>query len=519
MERRERSHDGETSPDGLTGEPNAGVSRRGLMAGAGMAAASMLAACASTAQVQGGPSQEDAPPALATIPVKWVSTTKDRPWREITTGIEKIPLKRLVDFHVGLTAEALQTIDGFGACFNEQGWQALSALKTADRETLLHDFFEKDAGANFSICRMPIGANDYALDWYSHNETPGDFAMSNFSIERDRKALIPYIMAARAIRLDLALWASPWSPPTWMKTNGHYACAAPRPGAPGNGIRPDQVRKEGEDTFIQEERYFRAYALYFQRFVEEYGRLGVKIGMVMPQNEFNSPQAFPSCTWTPEGLARFLPFLGEAMGRTGTDIFLGTLERSDPNLFERVHADTHTRRLIRGAGVQWAGRQAAPFIHRAHPDLKIYQTEQECGNGLNDWRFARYSWTMMKDFMRAGASVYDYWNPVTPTGGVSTWGWPQNSMVSVDLASGAYTINPDYYVFKHLSHFVKPGARRIGTSSIAGYDNILAFRNPDGGSVIVVQNDMTEAMPLHITIGPDTFRCVLPADSFNTLVI
>lgn len=508
-----------TSPDGLTAKPRDGISRRSLMAGAGVAAVGALAACATSAQVQGNAPQTVAAPSLATVPARWVSTTRDRPWREITTGLEKIPLQRLLDFHIGLTAETFQTIDGFGACINEQGWQALSALKASDRETLLHEFFAKDAGANFSICRMPIGANDYALDWYSFNETPSDFAMSTFSIERDRKALIPYIKAAQAIRPDLAMWASPWSPPTWMKTNGHYACAASRFGAPSNGIRPDQVRKEGEDTFIQEERYFRAYALYFQRFVEEYGKLGVKIGMVMPQNEFNSPQAFPSCTWTPEGLARFLPFLGEAMGKTGTDIFLGTLERADPKLFERIYADARVRPLIKGVGAQWAGRQAAPFIHHAHPELKIYQTEQECGNGLNDWRFARYSWTMMKDFMRAGANVYDYWNPVTPTGGVSTWGWPQNSMVSIDLASGAHTINPDYYVFKHLSHFVKPGAKRIGTSTVAGYDNVLAFRNPDGGRVIVVQNDLAEAMPLHFTIGADTLRCVLPADSFNTIVI
>ena len=310
----------------------------------------------------------------------------------------------------------IQTIEGFGGCLHEKGWQAVSALKPQDRESLMHELFAPGAGANFSICRIPIGANDYALDWYSHDETPGDFSMSQFSIARDHKLIIPFLKAAQAVQPDLRLWASPWSPPTWMKTNGHYACARPFMGLPDNGLRQDQVRREGQDTFIQEERYFRAYALYFQRFVEEYRKLGLPIGMVMPQNEFNSAQVFPSCTWTPEGLARFIPYLGEALSGTGTEIFFGTLERPDPALFEKVYADPRVRPLIKGVGAQWAGRQAIPFIHQAHPELKIYQCEQECGNGLNDWRFARFSWTMMKDFLRAGASVYDYWNVATEAG-------------------------------------------------------------------------------------------------------
>lgn len=494
-----------------------GFSRRGLMAAAGLLAAG-LGARAASAQDQiraaGGPAVQPAAPAT------WVCTTKDHPWRTVSSGLEAFKPAAISDIHVMVSPqETYQTIDGFGGCLHEKGWQAMSALKPQDREALMSELFAPGVGANLRICRVPIGANDYALDWYSHNETAGDFAMTKFSIDRDRKLIIPFLKAAQRLQPDLALWASPWSPPTWMKANGHYACARPRMGLPDNGLREDQVRKEGEDAFIQDERYFRAYALYFRRFVEEYRKLGLPIGMVMPQNEFNSAQVFPSCTWTPEGLARFIPFLGEEMAKAGVDIFFGTLERGDPALFEQVYADPKVRPLIKGVGAQWAGRRAAPFIHRAHPELKIYQSEQECGNGVNDWRFARFTWTMIKDFMHAGASVYDYWNVATEKGGVSTWGWSQNSMISVDLKSGDYAINPDYYVFKHLSHFVQPGAQRIGTLSFAGYENLLAFRNPDGRVVIVVQNDMAQAAPLNITIAGSTLRAVLPADSFNTIVI
>ena len=496
-----------------------GLGRRGFIAAAGALTAELWTGTAS-AQDQTQRKDADEASARAFVPATWVSTTKDQPWRKITTGLEKVTIKGFPDINVILMPQQVhQTMEGFGGCLHEKGWRALSALKPQDRESLMHELFAPDAGANLSICRIPIGANDYALDWYSHNETAGDFSMVKFSIARDHKLIIPFLQAAKALQPNLALWASPWSPPTWMKTNGHYACSQPMMGLPDNGLRADQVRKEGEDTFIQEERYFRAYALYFRRFVEEYRNLGLSIGMVMPQNEFNSAQVFPSCTWTPEGLARFIPYLGEALSALGTEIFFGTLERSDPTLFEKVYADPRVRPLIRGVGAQWAGRQAIPFIHHAHPELKIYQSEQECGNGLNDWRFARFTWTMMKDFLRAGASVYDYWNVATETGGRSSWGWTQNSMISVDLKTGAYAVNPDYYVFKHLSHFVRKGAQRIGTLSFFGYENLLAFQNPDGHLVVVVQNDMTEAMPLSMTIGPNTFRAVLPADSFNTIVI
>jgi hypothetical protein len=84
-----------------------------------------------------------------------------------------------------------------------------------------------------------------------------------------------------------------------MKIGKHYAQALAWPGQPSNGILPDQHGKEGVDSFIQEDRYFPAYARYFHRYVEEYAKAGVPISMVMPQNEFNSAQPFPSCCWTP----------------------------------------------------------------------------------------------------------------------------------------------------------------------------------------------------------------------------
>jgi len=97
--------------------------------------------------------------------------------------------------------------------------------------------------------------------------------------------------------------------------------------------------------------------------------------------------------------------------------------------------------------------------------LKIYQTEHECGNGKNSWAYAEYGWDLMKHYFLNGANAYMYWNISLLDNGVSTWGWKQNSLASVNKENKTYTFNNDYYLIKHVSHFVKPGAVLLKTSS------------------------------------------------------
>ena len=116
---------------------------------------------------------------------------------------------------------AYQSIIGFGGCFNELAWTALQAVSPPLRDEAMKALFDK-AGCNFTACRMGIGANDFALAWYSLDETPDDYDMAHFTIEEDEKTLIPYLKAALAIQPKLAVWGVPWSPPQWMKTNNSY---------------------------------------------------------------------------------------------------------------------------------------------------------------------------------------------------------------------------------------------------------------------------------------------------------
>lgn len=451
--------------------------------------------------------------------VTWVITTKTVPWLmrkgpEVETGFS-------VPNVIVRTESPRQVIEGFGATFNELGWTSLAALDVEARDGILREMFAPGAGANFTLCRMPVGANDLSRGWYSYDEVPGDFALEHFSIANDLQTLVPFIRSALAHQPNLRLWASPWSPPTWMKTNKHYAGAMPLPGFQNvsNGLQPEQVGKEGTDMFLQEDRYFRAYASYFGRFVDEYRKQGITISMVMPQNEFNSPQVFPSCTWTPEGLARFIAYLGPEMARRGVEVFVGTLERPDDRLVEVSLSDPDAGKYIKGVGVQWAGKRAIAAIHRLHPDLRLYQSEQECGDGRNDWRYCRYAWSQMKHYLGNGASAYLYWNLSVQQGGLSSWGWAQNSLVTVDTTAKTFVYNHEYYLMKHVSHFVRPGARVLETSSYNGYENQLAFANPDGSLVVVMQNDLGEELPVRLMIGGRIIAPTLPADSFNTFVM
>lgn len=454
-------------------------------------------------------------------PVKWFVTTASKPWQRAAAPA----LAPLIASPLALEATIAlgapqQTIDGFGGAFSELGWQALSGLRPDRCDAALDALFgsELGSGAALTMARTPMGASDFARKWYSYAETPGDFPLDHFSVANDRDTLIPYIRAALDVRPSLRVWGSPWSPPTWMKRNGHYAAAPAWPGQPSNGIRPDQLGREGEDMFILEPRYLDAYARYFRRYVEAYRDEGIRISAVMPQNEFNSPQPFPSCCWTPKGLSQFLPHLGREMEKVDVDILLGTLERAKPGLIDEVLADPEAGPLVKGVGVQWAGKGALSAIHARHPQLPIWGSEQECGRGTNDWHYARYGWDLMKTYFRAGTTAWHYWNMVLPKANISTWGWPQNSLIHTDGA-GDFRLTHDYWVLRHLSAFVKPGARFIPAPSFVGYENQLAFRNPDGSLVLVVQNALSDPLPMTFGIGKQQLAVTLPADSFSTITI
>jgi glucosylceramidase len=136
-----------------------------------------------------------------TAKMEWVSTTFDNPWQVVEAVAADSPAEASVV--VDLKA-VNQAVEGFGTCFNELGWTSLSELSEADRTAILQDLFTPD-GLNLTMARMPLGANDFSVDFYSYDEVPGDFALEHFSIDRDREMLIPFIRAAKAVNPALRI--------------------------------------------------------------------------------------------------------------------------------------------------------------------------------------------------------------------------------------------------------------------------------------------------------------------------
>jgi glucosylceramidase len=110
-----------------------------------------------------------------------------------------------------------------------------------------------------------------------------------------------------------------------------------------------------------------------------------------------------------------------------------------------------------------------------------------------------------------------YWNISLDKGGISRWGWRQNSLISVDLQKKSFVYNFEYYLLKHAGHFVMPGARLLETKGIN--ENILAFVNPDGSIVLIVRNEEKSDKKINIKIGSKEINPLLKADSFNTFVV
>ncbi len=413
-----------------------------------------------------------------------------------------------------------QTVEGFGACFNELGWTSLSLLSDSDKAGIIDELFTPGQGANFNICRMPVAANDFSIDWYSYNEVKDDFAMENFSIENDRKTLIPFIHSALERNPTLKIWGSPWCPPSWMKYNQHYAMRSNNNDpveAYRNGLDENKNGRQGSDMFIQEPKYMEAYALYFAKYIEAYRAENINVSMVMPQNEFNSDQVFPSCCWKAESLATFIgDYLGPKMEEMDVEIYFGTMERAAHEMVDTVMLGANSRKYVKGAGFQWAGKGAVGKVHETYPNLPLYQTEQECGDGKNDWAGVEHSWDLLKHYFDNGVSAYMYWNISLLEGGISRWGWAQNSLVVVDPTDNTYRFSNEYYLMKHISHYVAPGASYINMPEDFGG---IAFENPDKSIVVLYMEKDGKATTLDLAVGGKEVSVKLIPNSINTIII
>jgi len=183
-----------------------------------------------------------------------------------------------------------------------------------------------------------------------------------------------------------------------------------------------------------------------------------------------------------------------------------------------VLSDAGARQYIAGVGFQWAGKGAVQRTWESYPEVQLTQTENECGDGENTWDYATYVHGLLRHYIDNGVNAYVYWNMVLQAGGLSTWGWRQNSMVSVDMDAATVTYNPEFHLMKHFSRFVDPGATRLFLTG-QWTANATAFENPGGSRVVVINNPFPDARPLRLACGAGLVNVEIPAKSFTTLTI
>jgi glucosylceramidase len=470
----------------------------------------------------GAPGTGGAPPAQSSV----VTSASGSYWKSgtlttVTSGTATVTVN---------DSSTAQTWEGFGGAFNELGWSYLSMLSQSDRDNALQLLYGA-SGAHFNIGRVPIGANDYSLSRYTDDEVPSgstDYNMTSFSLAQDLKYLIPYIKAAQAVNGSIRFWGSPWTPPTWMKTSsGSYngtACTF-------SGTAFDS------GCMMDNAQVLTAYAQYFVKWVKGYADNNITIEAIGPQNEPNYFDNYPSCGWTPALFTKFVgQYLGPAFSAASltTKIMLGTMSNADsgkdPSIVSAVLADSTAKGFIKLFGYQW---NMQPNVASAKSNnLPIWQTEHKCGNypwnpsgfpafnastAPNDYAYGVESWGNIHDWIAAGVTAYNAWNTVLDTAGKnidSVRPWPQNALMTVDTSTHALTITPAYYVFRHCSEYVAPGAKVVATS---GSGSSLAFKNPDG-SIVTVMYNAGSAVTYALAVGGKKLQFAMPGNGFATVV-
>ena len=217
---------------------------------------------------------------MADTLIRWVRTAKGTGERLVAQAPLAFTADPIPDV-VSITVDAgtrFQTIEGFGGAFTEAAAVTLSKMPPEKQAEILKVYFDPEEGIGYTLFRTHINSCDFSLGNYAYDEVDGDVDLTHFSIDRDRQALIPMIKAAMAVAGGaFKLFASPWSPPAWMKTNNEMNH--------GGKLKPE---------------YRDAWARYYCRYIREYEQEGIPIWGLSVQNEPLAIQTWDSCIYTGE---------------------------------------------------------------------------------------------------------------------------------------------------------------------------------------------------------------------------
>jgi len=409
--------------------------------------------------------------------------------------------------------QQFQTILGLGSSFEHTTCQNLMLLPPDERQMAVSHFVSDRDGIGMNLMRVCMGTPDFTGEpWYSYNDMPAgdrDPELKNFSIEKDRKFVLPVLRLALQENPTLLLFASPWSPPGWMKSTGTMI---------GGHLLPEN---------------YATYAQYFVKFIQAYAAEGIAIHAVTVQNEPGVDRAkekdpkwfYPSCRWTGEQERDFIrDHLGPAFETAGLNTEIWTYDHNyntkptpdgdDPGLAypRTVLSDPGARKFV--DGVAFHGYAGSPDgmgeFAREFPEVPLSFTEGSVFGARGAAKIIRY--------FQNGASSYNAWVTLT-----NDRGGPNNgpfeadrTMATLESSTLEVTYHPDYDLYGQFMKYIARGARRIAAESQGSGVDAVAFRNPDGKIVVVVVNTSTQPVEFSLHWQDWAAPLKLPAASVAT---
>jgi glucosylceramidase len=116
-------------------------------------------------------------------------------------------------------AKTFQTMVGIGGALIDASAEVFYQLPKEKQQEILTAYYDPDKGIGYTLARTNIQSCDFSSDSYTYM-ADNDAALKTFNVSHDEKYKMPLIKEAiRAAGGKLTLFASPWSPPAWMKTN------------------------------------------------------------------------------------------------------------------------------------------------------------------------------------------------------------------------------------------------------------------------------------------------------------
>ena len=401
-----------------------------------------------------------------------------------------------------------QKILGFGAAFTEASAVNLSLLSPDKQQKIIDLYFSK-SGLGFNFCRTHINSSDYGVSEYVYVQD-GDVELKTFDIQRERKEIMPMIKAALKANPELWLFASPWSPPAWMKDN-------------------KRVNQGGRLL----DQYYPTWAKYFTLYLTEYKKEGIDFFGVTIQNEAKAVQTWESCIWTGKEEGEFAAkYLRPALDKAGfNETKIMIWDHNKERVMERARESMSVpgaEKAIWGIAHHWYSGDHFDNLRMAHelfPDKPLIATENSGDPtiiGEPDWwrEVETYAKETIMNFNNF-TSVAINWNMILDENGgpKHNQSFVGKAPIYVDRAKKEFYITSTYYTNAHFSKFIKRGAIRIGSSCYNDAVKVAAFTNPDSEIVIVILNTTDGDVKPKIRLNNCTADFNLPAKSLQTMII